>query len=166
MAPLKTKGDLAELRVAADLVERGCRLSIPFGEDCDYDLIADYEGRLHRIQVKYTQSDGSTICVRCRSHSLTNGKVRRIKRYTAETIDWIAVYDRTSDRSYFVRAVELGAGRSILTLRLTPARNGQRVGIRDAADHTDPDFSLGSSPMEPAGIEPATSAVQGRRSSS
>ncbi|HET9593383.1 MAG TPA: group I intron-associated PD-(D/E)XK endonuclease [Solirubrobacterales bacterium] len=52
MASLKRKGDLAELKVAADLIDRGCRISIPFGEDCDYDLIADYEGRLHRVQVK------------------------------------------------------------------------------------------------------------------
>jgi hypothetical protein len=58
MASLKQKGDLAELKVAADLMERGCRISIPFGEDCDYDLIADYEGRLHRVQVKHTRSDG------------------------------------------------------------------------------------------------------------
>ena len=43
MAPLKQKGDLAELKIAADLIDRGCRLSIPFGEDCDYDLIADYD---------------------------------------------------------------------------------------------------------------------------
>ena len=43
MASLKRKGDLAELKVAADLIDRGCRISIPFGEDCDYDLIADYE---------------------------------------------------------------------------------------------------------------------------
>jgi hypothetical protein len=57
MAPLKKKGDLAELKVAADLVSRGCELSIPFGEDSDYDLIADYGGRLHRVQVKYTKSD-------------------------------------------------------------------------------------------------------------
>jgi Holliday junction resolvase-like predicted endonuclease len=63
VAPLKTKGDLAELKVAADLADRGCRISIPFGEDCDYDLIADYEGRLHRVQVKYTRSDGRVISV-------------------------------------------------------------------------------------------------------
>jgi hypothetical protein len=31
MAPLKAKGDLAELKVAADLIDRGCRLSFPFG---------------------------------------------------------------------------------------------------------------------------------------
>ena len=33
MAPLKRKGSLGELKVAADLVSRGCSLSIPFGED-------------------------------------------------------------------------------------------------------------------------------------
>ena len=61
MASLKKKGDLAELKVAADLMERGCALSIPFGEDVSYDLIADYEGRLHRVQVKYAKSDGQVI---------------------------------------------------------------------------------------------------------
>ena len=69
MASLKKKGDLAELKVAADLVARGCELSIPFGEDSSYDLIADYEGRLHRVQVKYTQSNGQVVVVNCRSHS-------------------------------------------------------------------------------------------------
>jgi hypothetical protein len=38
MAPLKQKGFLAELMVAADLRRRGYQISIPFGEDCDYDL--------------------------------------------------------------------------------------------------------------------------------
>ena len=163
MASLKQKGDLAELKVAADMIERGCRLSIPFGEDCDYDLIADYEGRLHRVQVKFTESDGSHIVNRCSSHSLTNGKVKQTKHYTAEMVDWIAVYDRTSDRCYYCPSSELGAGRSALSLRLTPARNGQRLGIRDAGDYVNPNF--GTSPtMEPAGFEPATSCLQSTRS--
>jgi len=101
MASLKQKGDLAELKVAADLIDRGCRLSIPFGEDSDYDLIAHYEGRLHRVQVKYTKSDGQIVVLRCRSHSLTNGKVRATKLYTSATIDWIAVYDSTSERCFY-----------------------------------------------------------------
>ena len=41
MASLKQKGDLAELKIAVDLIDRGCQLSIPFGEDSSYDLIAD-----------------------------------------------------------------------------------------------------------------------------
>ena len=55
MAALKRKGDIAEMKVAVDLLDRGCQVSFPFGEDCDYDLIADHEGVLHRVQVKYTE---------------------------------------------------------------------------------------------------------------
>lgn len=150
MAPLKQKGDLAEIKVAADLIERGCSLSFPYGEDCDYDLIADKDGILHRVQVKYTESDGHVISIRCQSHSLTNGKVRRTKRYTTKTIDWIAVYDRTSDRCYYYPATELGAGRSHLHLRLTPARNGQRRRIRQASAYVRPDLTRSPRAMEPA----------------
>src|SRR6478609_3735971 len=156
MAPLKKKGDLAELKVAADLIDRGCRISIPFGEDHDYDLIADFEGRLHRVQVKFTQSDGQIVVLRCRSHSLTNGKVRATKLYTRAMIDWIAAYDPTTDRCYYCPSWELGdLGRNIIHLRLQPARNNQRVGIREAAAYTEPDFSRDPS-VEPAGFEPAT----------
>ena len=165
MAPLKQKGDLAELKVATDLIDRGCRISIPFGEDCDYDLIADFNGRLHRVQVKHTRSDGRIVLVRCRSHSLTNGKIRATKRYTAATVDWIAVYDCTSESCFYCPSSELGTeGRATLTLRLQPARNGQRQGIRRAEDYTEPDFSRDPREVEPAGFEPAASSVQGRRS--
>jgi hypothetical protein len=75
------------------------------------------------------------VFVRCRSQSLTSGRVRAIKRYTAETIDWIAVYDERSGRCFYVPASELADGRSVLTLRLTPARNGQLKGVRDADDY-------------------------------
>ena len=162
---MKTKGDLAELKVAADLADRGCRISIPFGEDCDYDLVADYEGRLHRVQVKYAKSDGQVIAIRCRSPSLTNGRVRATKLYTPAMIDWIAAYDPTTDRCYYCPSWELGKeGRTLMHLRLTPARNGQRIGIREAAAYTDPDFSRDPSVVEPAGFEPAASALQTPRS--
>ena len=35
----KAKGDLAEMRVAADLLAHGYKVAFPFGEDWDYDLI-------------------------------------------------------------------------------------------------------------------------------
>lgn len=135
---LKGKGDLAELMVAADLLRRGHKIAIPYGEDCDFDLILIRDDRLERVQVKYARSDGSVINVKCFSHSLTNGKIRRTKHYTAETIDLLAVYDQTSDRCYYVPATELGAGRSSLFLRLKPARNGQRLGTRPAENYLEP----------------------------
>jgi hypothetical protein len=136
---LKGKGDLAELMVAADLRRRGFKIAIPFGEDCDFDLVLVRDDcSLERVQVKYAESDGVVIAVRCSSHSLTNGKVRRTKHYTAKTIDMLAVYDRTSDRCYYVPAIELGEGRSIMHLRLKPALNKQYVGTRPAENYLIP----------------------------
>jgi PD-(D/E)XK endonuclease len=163
MASLKTKGDLAELKVATDLVERGYRVAIPFGEDNDFDVILIREERLERVQVKYTESSGNFVDVRCTSLSLTNGKVKRRKKYTAATIDWIAVWDRTTDRCYYVPSHELGEGRSGIRLRIAPTQNGQRIGIRYASDYEEPEVRFPE--MEPAGLEPAPSCLQSRRSS-
>ena len=139
MASLKAKGDLAELKVAADLVGRGHRIAIPFGEDNDFDLIICRVDRLERVQVKYARSDGRVIPVRCRSHSLTNGRVLQTKCYTAATIDWLAVYDATTDRCFYIPAAELGTGKSLLHLRLTEPKNCQRRGIRFAEDYCEPE---------------------------
>lgn len=65
---------------------------------------------LRRVQVKHAGSDGAVITVRCQSHSLTNGKIRRTKHYTAEMIDLLAVYDATSECCYYIPATELGSG--------------------------------------------------------
>jgi hypothetical protein len=134
MAPLKTKGDMAELVVAADLVKRGYRVAFPFGEDCDFDLLfwRPPDVRLERVQVKYTQSGGVVLAVRPYSQSLTNGKVRSTKRYTSATIDWLAAYDATTDCVFYIPAAELGTGRRQIQLRLVPARNNQRARIRMA----------------------------------
>jgi PD-(D/E)XK endonuclease len=135
MASLKTKGDLAELKIAADLIERGYRVAIPFGEDNDFDLILIRDDRLERVQVKHTRSDGTVIAVKCYSHSLTNGRIRQTKRYTGASIDWLAVYDATTECCYYIPATELGTGRSVLHLRLTATRNRQRAGIHWADDY-------------------------------
>ena len=136
-APTKRKGDLAEMIVAADLLRRGHKVAFPYGEDWDYDLIVRREGRLERVQVKHARSDGIVIAVKCTSHSLTNGRVRRTKRYTAETIDWIAIYDCTTDRCYYVPSSEFTDGRSYMALRLRPTLNQQQARVRWARDYLD-----------------------------
>ena len=112
MADLKRKGDLAELMVAADLRRRGNRILFPYGEDCDYDLVAS--GRTAASSAsrsKYTTSDGEVVQCRCRSHSLTNGRVRADEALHGASIDWLAVYDVTTERCFYVPASELGEGR-------------------------------------------------------
>ena len=122
----KAKGDLAELKVAADLLARGYRIAIPYGEDSDFDLIlCRDDGRFERVQVKYARSNGCVIEVQACSHSLTNGKVKATKYYTAATIDWLAV---------------LGAKPRSLLLRA-----GRRSGTRDEPSDAPPE----SEPQQP-----------------
>src|SRR5215210_703384 len=116
--------------IAADLVRRGYKIAIPYGEDWDFDLIVCRDEKLERVQCKYTRSNGEVVVVRCTSHSLTNGRVKATKQYTAATIDWLAVYDATSDDCYYVPAAELGSGMVMMHLRLVPTRNNQEAGIR------------------------------------
>ena len=53
MAPLKAKGDLAEVVIAADLIGRGYRIAIPYGEAWNFDLILCRDGvTLERVQCK------------------------------------------------------------------------------------------------------------------
>ena len=141
MAALKLKGDHAEIEVARDLIRRGFRIAIPYGEDWDFDLIFSRPGsaRLERVQVKHCASNGRIIEVRATSHSLTNGKVRQTKHYTAKMIDWLAAYDPVTDRCYYVPARELGNGKRSVSLRLTATLNSQSVGIRHAHDYLDPE---------------------------
>lgn len=114
-------------------MKRGYAVSIPFSEDCAYDLVVERNGVLERVQCKYTEGDGSFVEVRCRC---TNNWATT--KYTAATVDWIAVYDRTTNRCYFVPARMLGAqGRSVIHLRIRPARNGQTRGVHWAADFTE-----------------------------
>ncbi len=160
MAHLKQKGDIAELRVAADLLLQGHRVAFPFGEDSAVDLILIRANRCERVQVKYARSDGRTVVVRCRTQSLTGGRVRQTTRYTAATIDWLAVFDATHDRCYHVPAAELGDGMSELTLRLVLAENNQQRRTRRAEEYA----TVQDTPVEPAGLEPATSSLQKTRS--
>jgi len=133
----KAKGDLAELKVAADLRTRGYKIAFPYGEDWDFDLIlCRDDGALERVQVKYARSDGRVITVSARSRSLTSGRVMATKHYTASTIEWLAVWDAGLDRCFYVPAAELGDGMCMLNLRLVPTANQQRRRVRLAERYT------------------------------
>lgn len=129
VAETKTKGDLGVAMIMADVLKRGYKVAIPVGEDWDYDLIVLWNGELERVQVKYTESDGKVIHVPCRSRNNWS-----VKKYTQKMIDWIAVYDKTTDKCYYLPSSLLGNGRVWINLRLTEPANNQKFGINWAED--------------------------------
>ena len=45
----KQKGNIGEAVILAEFTKRGVQVSIPFGDNARYDLIAEFGGRLNKI---------------------------------------------------------------------------------------------------------------------
>lgn len=136
MGVTNRKGELGEAMVLADLQRKGYGVAIPFGHDLPFDLvlIRKDSGALERVQCKYTESDGKRLNVRCTS---TSAWVHHT--YGAHEVDWIAVFDATTGRCYYVHSTTW-AGMVRPALRLAPAANGQRKGIRPADRYLYPEL--------------------------
>lgn len=132
VAETKTKGDLGVAMIISDAMKRGYKVAIPIGEDWRFDLIVMRRGNLDRVQCKYTESNGEFISVKCRSSNNW-----ATYKYTSEDVDWIAVYDKTTERCYYIPSASFKSGRTALHLRLAPAKNKQGAGIRLAANYLD-----------------------------
>lgn len=101
MRDTKSIGDIGESAILADLVKKGHKVLIPFGESLPFDLVAYINGQFVRIQVKTVNGNGKVIPVRLRT--ISNSKVS--KTYSAEDTDYIAVYDITTDTCLYVPSI-------------------------------------------------------------
>lgn len=135
MQTTKIKGDLGELKVATDLSEKNFPVSFPYGDNRRYDLIVEREdGSLQKVQVKYTESDGKVISVRLRTTTRTTDKQLSFKTPKREEIDFVAVYDKTTDQCFYL-PVSLCGGKNQIQLRLQAPKNGQKQGVHWAKDY-------------------------------
>ncbi len=127
MAGHDCRGDETELAVALAPVRAGRKLLRPLSSATRYDLLIDNEdGTYTRIQSKTGSIHDS--CLRFRAYSVS-GHNTTGKRYHGQ-IDVFGVYCPETGRTYLVPIAALTAGATIVSLRLAPARNGQKRGIR------------------------------------
>jgi prevent-host-death family protein len=127
------KGGIAETAIAAAATKLGVSVLRPIVEHGRYDLAFEIGDQLLRVQCKWGRLDaaGAVIRVNLTSNRVTPaGYVRR--SYTADEIDFVAVYCEPLDRCYLV-PIELVAGRRAIYLRLKPPLNGQRACIQLAS---------------------------------
>ena len=121
----KRKGDISEARAIGALAEAGYFVSIPFGENQRYDLIADNGKRLLRVQVKTGRlRNGVIIYSNCSSHAHRGGTQRP---YFGE-VELLAVYCPETRKVYLLPESQLVASRA--HLRIHPTKNGMKKGIR------------------------------------
>jgi prevent-host-death family protein len=127
------KGNVAELKIVAELASLGVPVLRPMTKHERYDLVIDVGGRFLRVQCKSAPLYRDVIVVRTESNRRgPNGFVR--KPYTADEVDGIAAYCPELDSCYLLMMDRVTTNRQI-TLRVSPTKNGQRACLHWASEH-------------------------------
>ncbi|MBI1866244.1 MAG: hypothetical protein HY005_02650 [Candidatus Staskawiczbacteria bacterium] len=121
----KIKGDIAELAVAKRLIELGCKVLFPYGENHRYDLVAEKDSKFLRIQVKYATPKDGILNINCRSSNNWS-----VLHYTEKEIDILVAYNPDNEEIYFIPVAQINY--SSLNLRTSPAKNNQILKINFA----------------------------------
>ena len=111
-------------------MEKGCGVSIHYGDNSKYDFIADVDGRLFKIQVKTSSlKDENAIKFSCRATHV-NCKGIKNERYLSSEVDFFATY--WENQCYIIPINECSVEK---TLRFAPPKSGQIKGISFAQEY-------------------------------
>ena len=130
MLTTNQKGAIAEPAITKVALEIGWDVYRPAREGRRYDLILEMENGLARIQCKWAPLQRDALVVRSYSTPRTRSGLLR-KVYADGEFDYLAAYSPDLDRCYLLPWAVI-AGASQLHLPVSPARNNQRQGIREA----------------------------------
>lgn len=128
----KSKGSLSEAKALFEFQKYGIPVCVPWGDNERYDLIAEFNGKLNRIQVKTANEEhnGSIACY-CRS-STNHTTNKNYSTYDGQ-VDYFVFYNQINDLIALVPFEET-EGKKQISLRVTPPANGQTKGIRFFSD--------------------------------
>lgn len=119
------QGERAEFEVAADLVKQGCRVSYTHGE-YKYDLVADCDDALFRVQVKKANRDGDKPW-----------KYRLFTdRYEEGDVDLFAGYVFDRDAVFYVPFEEVGSEFRINTRSKEDMNEANASRVKHIDDYT------------------------------
>ncbi len=130
------KGAVAEQAIVLAAMKAGVPVLRPVADHGRVDLALEIGGELWRVQVKWGRLNRRRDVViaalrtsRCTPH----GHI--YSTYSEQEVDLFAVYCGDLDRCFLLPA-RLLANRTVIYLRLTAARNGQRACVNLAEDFT------------------------------
>ncbi len=127
------KGNVAELKIAAEAARLGIPVLRPMTEHERYDLVFEFDGRFVRVQCKSARRKGDVVILTFVTNRRgPNGYIRT--KYTADEIDAVAAYCPELDECFYVPIAEID-GATTFHLRLAPARNGQKAALHFARDY-------------------------------
>lgn len=120
----KRLGNIGEIKTIAKLVEMQIPVYQAFGDIEKADLVAEFNGKLNKIQVKTSEvfSDGQFI-VDLKSSTIRN-KVNYYHKYSADEIDYFAIYNLGADMLLLLPIEEFEGRTSVkINVPYKPSRN-------------------------------------------
>jgi hypothetical protein len=122
-------GDVSLAAVLTALCKAGKVVLLPWGSAQRYDLVIDDKGTFYRVQVKTGRLARDGTAVIFRTANYVKG---RFKHYQGE-IELFGVYCPETERVYLVPVEH--TRKMVCTLRLVPAKNGQKLRVHMADDY-------------------------------
>ena len=130
----KCKGNIGEAMILAEFTKRNIQVAIPFGDNARYDLIADFNGKLNKIQVKYSSHLSENDSYICHTSSSTNHTTNKhIDKYTND-VDYIAIYIAPLNESVLIPISD--CDQQVIRLRKEIGQNNQQKGIHLLSDYS------------------------------
>ena len=122
----KIKGNIGEAAILYEFVKRKIPVAIPYGDNERYDLIAEFGGKLNKIQIKYCSVESRNDGVECPCASSYNHTSNRNtwETYENDNIDYFCFWIASDNLALIIPMSEIGNKKTI-TFKRTPAKNGQ-----------------------------------------
>lgn len=129
----KMKGNIAEAVALSEFTKRNIQVSIPFGDNARYDLIAEFSDKLNRIQVKYCDSFSENESAICICESKRNHTTNKTKNTYIGEVDYFFFYIQKWDKCVLISIDDIGSNKSIC-FRNEATKNNQHY--RNVDDYT------------------------------
>lgn len=137
----KSKGNIGEAKVLARLVELGCSVLLPFGDNERYDLVVENSSKhLLKAQVKYSSQLESDGCLEFQLYSSKNHTTNKVKSGYVGEIDIFLLYHSVTDEVYLLTPIDF-ENRKSMFLRTKPTVNKQSKKVNFATDYILKDIS-------------------------
>ena len=130
----KNKGNIGEAIVLAEFTKRNIQVCIPFGDNARYDLVAEFNGKLNKIQVKYCGQETINNSFECPCVSSTNHTTNKHLSTYENDVDYMAFYIIAIDKILLVPIDKINR-RKTITFRTELPKNGQRIGVNFVEDY-------------------------------
>ena len=129
----KSIGNIGEAKVLCKFVELGISVYLPFGVNERSDLIAEFNGKLNRIQVKTSikAEDGKMIFDLTSSTQHRKNGEKHI--YTDNEIDYFVCYNIQRDKIFLIPVNETPS--TSITIRYEKSKNNQIQNIKFEQDY-------------------------------